>query len=54
MTAPKYEEGKVYLQDTRNGTIYPYERWLALDKSFKAVVPNQVKSVPTEPQHQGR
>lgn len=42
MTSVTYEEGKVYLKDTRNGVVYPYEKYLALDKNFVAVVPNPV------------
>ena len=38
----EYVQGKVYLQDVRSGAIYHYERYLAQDKNFKAIVPNPV------------
>ncbi len=44
-----YDEGKVYLQDIRNGTIYPYERFLAEDRNFKPCIPNPVKTVYMQP-----
>lgn len=50
MTTPTYDEGKVYLKDIRSGAIYPYEKYLALDKNFTAVVPNPVAA--PAPAHQ--
>lgn len=43
-----YDEGKVYLRDIRNGTIYPYERFLAADRNFAPVIPNPVKATEVE------
>lgn len=42
MADMQYDEGKVYLQDTRSGQIYLYERHLAQNRNFEACVPNPV------------
>lgn len=42
MSDMQYEEGKIYLRDVRSGQIYLYERHLAANKNFEAVVPNPV------------
>lgn len=49
MTEMTYEEGKIYLRNINTGQIYLYERHLAANKSFEAVVPNPV----AEPQESG-
>lgn len=40
----EFEEGKVYLQNTRTGEIHLYERYMAHNKNYSAIVPNPVKS----------
>lgn len=41
----EYEEGKVYLQNIRTGDIHLYERYMAHNKNYVAVVPKPVKKV---------
>lgn len=41
----EFEEGKVYLQNTRTGEIHLYERYMAHNKNYTAIVPNPVKQV---------
>ena len=49
----EYEEGKVYLMDTRNRQIYLYERHLAANGNFRPVIPNKGKQKPEgDPQKQ--
>lgn len=42
MSDMKYEEGKIYLRDVRSGQVYLYERHLAANRNFEAIVPNPV------------
>jgi hypothetical protein len=44
----EYEEGKVYLRDTRTGQIYLYERNLESNRNFEACIPNPVEESETE------
>lgn len=46
----EFEEGKVYLQNTRTGDIHLYERYMAHNKNYVAIVPNPVKqTIETDP-----
>lgn len=42
----EYEEGKVYLQNIRTGDIHLYERYMAHNKNYTAIVPNPVRVNP--------
>lgn len=44
----EFEEGKVYLQNIRTGSIHLYERYMAHNKNYTTVVPNPVKVIEVE------
>lgn len=39
----KFDEGKIYLKNIKTGEIHLYERYMAQNKNYAAIVPNPVK-----------
>lgn len=45
----EFEQGKVYLKNIRTGDIHLYERYMAHNKNYEAIVPNPIEQVEDQP-----